>query len=144
MAIFLVYFGQHTYILWPTYIHTMANIHTYYGQHTYILWPTYIHTMTNIRTYYGQHTYILWSTYIHTMINIHIYFDHFTPGFLLFYAFYTMGKRRLNAIFRRKMWINLFSERLRKNKFDKANALKRPVYGTFVRNDQPCLFIIPQ
>jgi hypothetical protein len=30
------------------------------------------------------------------------------------------------------MWINLFSERLRKNKFDKANALKRPVYGTFL------------
>jgi hypothetical protein len=128
----------------------MVNIHTYYGQHTYILRSTYIHTtvnihtIVNIHTYYGRHTYILRSTYIHTMINIHIYFDHFTPGFLLFYAFYTMGKRRLNAVFRQKMWINLFLKRLRKKNFDKVNAIKRPVYGTFLPQRSTVHFIIPQ
>jgi hypothetical protein len=67
------------------------------------------------------------------MANIHIYFDHFTPGFCYFLVFMAVGESRLNAVFRRKMWINLFSERLRKNKFDKANAMKRPVYGTSLR-----------
>src|SRR5690242_11780637 len=65
------------------------------------------------------------------MINIHIYFDHFTPGFLPFHAFCAVGESRLDAVFRQKMWINLFSERLRKKDFDKVNAMKRPVYGTF-------------
>ena len=138
------YYGQHTYVLWSTYIHTMVNIHTYYGQHTYVLWSTYIRTMVNIHTYYGQHTYVLWSTYVHTMTNIHTYFDHFTPGFLLFHVFCAVGESRVNAICQQKMWINLFSERLRKKNFDKVNAMKRPVYGTFLPQRPTAHFIIPQ
>jgi len=122
----------------------MVNIHTCYAQHTYVLRSTYIRATLNIHTYYGQHTYVQWSTYIRTMANIHIYFDHFTPGFCYFLVFMAVGESRLNAVFRRKMWINLFSERLRKNKFDKANAMKRPVYGTFFPQRSTVHFIIPQ
>jgi hypothetical protein len=43
-----------------------------------------------------------------------------------------VGESRLNAVFRQKMWINLFLKRLRKKNFDKVNAIKRPVYGTFL------------
>ena len=78
------------------------------------------------------------------MTDIHTYYDQFTPGFLLSHAFCAAEESRLNAIFRQKMWINLFLERLRKKNFDKVNAMKRPVYGTFLPQRPTAHFIIPQ
>jgi hypothetical protein len=45
---------------------------------------------------------------------------------------YGCVERGLNAIFRRKMWISLFSGGPLKKIFEEINAMKRPVYGTFL------------
>jgi hypothetical protein len=41
-------------------------------------------------------------------------------------------ERGVNAIFRQKMCISLFSKGLGKKRFEEINAIERPVYGTFL------------